>query len=40
VARVLAQKARAKVKVLVTYDRKNGGKETGAKSFSLRKKRG
>lgn len=39
-ARDLARKGRAKVKALVTYARKGGGKEAKAKAFSLRKKRG
>lgn len=34
----LAQKGKAKVKALVTYTRKGGGKETGAKTFTLRKR--
>ena len=36
--RALAQKGKAKVKVLVTYARKGGDKETGAKTFTLRKR--
>lgn len=37
--RTLARKAKAKIKVLVTYARKGGGRETKAKAFSLRMKR-
>ncbi|HEY5708462.1 MAG TPA: hypothetical protein VIS51_03630 [Solirubrobacterales bacterium] len=38
-ARVLAQKAKAKVKAIVSFARKGGGTETAAKTFTLRKAR-